>query len=582
MPRKSEVSAEPAPTAYSYIRFSHPDQAKGDSLRRQEEARDAWLARSGAVLDTSLSLQDKGVSGYTGTHRTNPDRHALAAFVQLVEKNRVARGSYLIVENLDRLSREDIQPALLLVLNLLQAGVRIVQLKPVEMVFDAKSDAMQVMMMVMELSRGHSESAMKSERVGAAWAELKRNAAKDKAPITKRTPAWLRVERGRFVVDEEKGATVRRVYRMAAQGHGLGAIAKLLNAEGVPPVGPADHWPRSYVAKLLSSRAPMGEYQPHTRRGGGPRRPEGPPIPGYFPAVITEEQWHAARAALASRRKQGGRPSPRLNLFTGMARDARDGGTLCQRDCGRKGSGRLLVSYRARNGAKGSLHVSFPLLVFEEAILKLLREIDTRELLPRSDGAADRVLTLAGRLADLEARIEQVKAQLVDGGDCAPLADALRTLDVKWAAAAEELAEAQRAAASPLSAAWGECTNLLAALKAAEDQADARGRLRGAMRRVIECIWCLFVPRGAQRLASVQVYFKGGARRDYVIHHRPATGGAVGSRRAEWRAKALAFVGERDLRKRQDAGRVEKALAGADLEALWVSLATDLAPGPVA
>ena len=42
MHRKTRPTGQPA-TAYSYIRFSHPDQAKGDSLRRQEEARDAWL-----------------------------------------------------------------------------------------------------------------------------------------------------------------------------------------------------------------------------------------------------------------------------------------------------------------------------------------------------------------------------------------------------------------------------------------------------------------------------------------------------------------------------------------------------------
>jgi hypothetical protein len=32
------------PTAYSYLRFSSPEQAKGDSIRRQTQARDAWLA----------------------------------------------------------------------------------------------------------------------------------------------------------------------------------------------------------------------------------------------------------------------------------------------------------------------------------------------------------------------------------------------------------------------------------------------------------------------------------------------------------------------------------------------------------
>src|SRR6516165_8686549 len=92
--------------AYSYIRFSHPDQAKGDSLRRQTELRDAWLARNGVTLDASLTLEDKGVSGYTGEHRDNPDRHALATFMALVKKGRIVPDSYLIVESLDRLSRE--------------------------------------------------------------------------------------------------------------------------------------------------------------------------------------------------------------------------------------------------------------------------------------------------------------------------------------------------------------------------------------------------------------------------------------------------------------------------------------------
>jgi hypothetical protein len=72
--------------AYSYLRFSHPDQAKGDSLRRQTELRDAWLARNHAALDASLTLEDKGVSAYSGEHRGNPDRHALAAFLSLVQK----------------------------------------------------------------------------------------------------------------------------------------------------------------------------------------------------------------------------------------------------------------------------------------------------------------------------------------------------------------------------------------------------------------------------------------------------------------------------------------------------------------
>src|SRR5262249_52934161 len=159
-------------------------------------------------------LEDKGVSGFTGEHRDNPDRHALAAFLALVKKGRITRGSFLIVENLDRLSREDIIPALSLLLDLIQHGIRVVQLLPVETVFDAQSNPMHLMMAIMELSRGHSESAMKSERVGAAWQNKKRRAAEDKEPLTARVPSWLRLVEGRWEVIDHAAETVRRIYRM--------------------------------------------------------------------------------------------------------------------------------------------------------------------------------------------------------------------------------------------------------------------------------------------------------------------------------------------------------------------------------
>src|SRR5215470_10547184 len=54
------------PTAYSYIRFSTPEQAKGDSLRRQSDLAEAYCRRRGWTLDTSLTLRDLGVSAFRG------------------------------------------------------------------------------------------------------------------------------------------------------------------------------------------------------------------------------------------------------------------------------------------------------------------------------------------------------------------------------------------------------------------------------------------------------------------------------------------------------------------------------------
>jgi|SRR5579884_323385 len=79
----------------------------------------AWCARNGVALDSLTTLRDLGRSAFTGAHRENPDRNALAAFLRLVEGGKVPRGSYLVIENLDRLTREHIRPALTLLLSLL-------------------------------------------------------------------------------------------------------------------------------------------------------------------------------------------------------------------------------------------------------------------------------------------------------------------------------------------------------------------------------------------------------------------------------------------------------------------------------
>src|SRR5262245_53827810 len=124
------AAAETAPIAYSYVRFSTPEQARGDSLRRQTEAARAWCARNGVMLDTDLTLHDLGKSAVRGEHHQD-DRHALGALIKLAERGKVPPHSYLIIERLDRLTREEVEDALELFLKLKKL-VRIVQLFPVE------------------------------------------------------------------------------------------------------------------------------------------------------------------------------------------------------------------------------------------------------------------------------------------------------------------------------------------------------------------------------------------------------------------------------------------------------------------
>src|SRR5204862_327040 len=116
----------------------------------------------------------------------------------------------------------------------------------------------------------------------------------------------------------------------------------------------------------------------------------------------------------------------------------------------------------------------------------------------------------------------------------AALARALRQDEARKRDLAGRLTAARQKAANPLSASWGEAQSLLAALDAAPDLADARVRLRAVLRRVVESVSVLFVKLGRyDRVAAVQIWFHGGAHRDYLIYHQPARGFGKGKRTAQ-------------------------------------------------
>jgi DNA invertase Pin-like site-specific DNA recombinase len=544
MPRNSTDVRQPV--AYSYIRFSTLEQRKGDSLRRQTEGAADWCKRNNVTLDTSKTLHDLGKSAFTGKHRTNPDRHALASFLALVQRGEVPHGSFLVIENLDRLSREHIQPAMLLTLNLLQAGIRIVQLKPAEMVFDDKSDTMPVMMMMMELSRGHGESAMKSECIGKAWAEKKQAAreGRNQPPrkidrrvtrsLTDRLPGWVEERNGKLCLIPAAAAIVRRIFQMAVDGYGAPSIIKKLTAEGVPSIGRTSRWTRAYIGTILNGRRVLGEYQPRDRSG----KPVGDPIPGYYPAVVSEDEWLAARAAVQQRRRFRGRVGKaQVNIFAHLLRHARDGddtyilATRLSRSTGKTFS--ILVNTEGDQGKTRGY--SLPYAVFETAVLSCLREIDPHDIL-NGDHPPDETTTLAGEMVGIEAELAEAATFMEANGFSPTIGKRIADLEARRKELAERLADARTAAAHPLSESWGECQSLVDTLAAAADPHDARLRLRSALRRIVVGMRLLIVARNQVRLAAVQFDFGGkhNRRRTYLLLYRPS--GRV--RPGEWRVRS--------------------------------------------
>jgi DNA invertase Pin-like site-specific DNA recombinase len=457
----------------------------------------------------------------------------------------VPRGSCLIIENLDRLSREDIQPALLLALNLLQAGIRIVQLKPTEIVFDDKSDTLPVMMMMMELSRGHGESAMKSERIGKAWAEKKRAAreGRDQPPrkkdgrttqsLTDRLPGWVEERNGKLYLIPTAAAVVRRIFQMAADGYGVPSIIKKLTTDGVPSIGRTSRWTRAYIGTIINGRRVLGEYQPRDRNG----KPVGDPVPGYYPTVVSEDEWLQARAGVQQRRRFRGRVSKaQVNLFAHLLRHARDGDTYIMATCVSRSTGKKFAILINTEGDQGKTRrYSLPYAVFETAVLSCLREIDPHEIL-NGDHPPDETATVAGEIVGIESELADAAAFMEASGFSPTIGKRIADLETRKRELVERLAEARTAAAHPLSESWGECQSLVDTLAAAADPHDVRLRLRSALRRIVVGMRLLIVPRNQDRLAAVQFDFGGKhhRRRSYLLLYRPGSR----TRPGEWRVRS--------------------------------------------
>lgn len=316
-------------TAYSYIRFSRPEQLRGDSLRRQLENARRWASDRGLVLDDSL--RDLGVSAYRGKNRTEG---ALAGFLELVQAGKIARGSYLIVESLDRLSRETVIDVLPRFLALIKAGVIVVTLTDGQEYSSERlaADTSPLFISLVVMTRAHEESRTKAKRLSDAWANKRANASG--TVVTKRVPAWLEVVSDDGVKKiqpiDKRAKIIEHIFERSIQGHGKYAIARDLNERNVPAFQ-AKAWQPSYIAKVLSNRAVVGEFQAYAFGEDGKRHPAGEPISGYYPIVIDERTFQRANAARERRNQSGGRHGTTVvPLLRGLVRCAACGGRMAQ------------------------------------------------------------------------------------------------------------------------------------------------------------------------------------------------------------------------------------------------------------
>ena len=392
-------------TAYSYVRFSTPEQEMGDSERRQIALAKSYCAKNGLQL-SETAFADRGVSAFHGKHRENGALGRLLKHVQ--------PGEVLLIEDCDRWSREDPLDALTRLREEVRRGIEVVFLRTgVRVSNDNFSDPAILYPNFFGAVLGNAENKKKAERIKASWDARKAALAAGKAVRLNRLPCWLDwdEQNDRPVLNSSKVEIVQRLFELACLGNGILAICRKM--AGTEPISTSKKnpcWNPATVRRILTDKAVCGFYSQNE-----------PPTPGVWPVVIDETTYWRAQAALRFSKRQTRPARSEANLFTGLAKcGCCEEHNLIAHISNRVGGSARLVCGGAGKGRSNCGFGGAPLDLIEKSLFSFLADAELiRPLLTIKFTRPSKLDELHRELAEEQKQAARI-AELIFGDDQAP------------------------------------------------------------------------------------------------------------------------------------------------------------------
>jgi DNA invertase Pin-like site-specific DNA recombinase len=353
--------------AIVYLRVSCEEQLNGNGLDRQLETVRAYCKQNNLTI--VQTIKDEGKSASKGKHISDGKLGTLLSSIRAG----AYRNHALVVEYLDRLSRQGFEKTFAILSDLRKNGIELHEAKNNQVIRSLDDLGTGILTMV-DSYQAAEYSRKLSERVGKAWKSRRTN-MRTGQPLTKLCPAWLEVvgapgEERKFVFKQHMVALVREIFDLAAQGVGTHNILQRLN-------GRLGGRSLSWVAKTLKNRAVLGEYQ---------YEHDEPVL--LYPPIVTQAQYDAARLVIDKKirndgKVRGGRYSGQRvgNLFSKLVWDTTEGDPrpMCYQRVHRKGktSGEYLRTAPSSDNREPH-SISYPRL--ESAMLSFLEAADWKAI----------------------------------------------------------------------------------------------------------------------------------------------------------------------------------------------------------
>ncbi|EJG3388075.1 recombinase family protein [Salmonella enterica] len=279
---------------YSYIRFSSTRQADSSSFERQKRTAKEIAEKYGLELVTSY--QDLGVSAFKGA---NSKTGALSRFMEEIGRS-VPIGSWLVVENLDRLSRQSIIEAQELFLSIIRRGITIVTGMDGKVYSKESVNAnpLDLLLSVMMFARANEESQTKRNRTNSsALLKIKAHQQNPQSPAVAieeigKNMWWTDTTSGRVLPHPVYFPVLQKIVQLRQEGHSAGVILDYLNEHHEPPAPTSNKkhgkWSRAMVSRLFNTKALIGvktvnvdgvEYE----------------LRDYYPRVLSDSEFYFLR-----------------------------------------------------------------------------------------------------------------------------------------------------------------------------------------------------------------------------------------------------------------------------------------------
>ncbi|MPQ65360.1 MULTISPECIES: recombinase family protein [unclassified Pseudomonas] len=311
------------PNAYAYVRYSSTVQSSGDSVDRQTSPLKSFEKDTG--VDIVETIIDEGVSSFRGD---NANKGKFKEILARIDRGVIRRGDYLVVESIDRITRQRVLDGVELLQSILRAGVKIYTTTDSQCYSydNPDRDFENLIMISLIAKRANEESEIKSKRRKSAWNKAKLAAFENGKKFNAHNPPYgfhYDVITEQFVIAEDEASEIRLIFELL-KTMGVSNATRRVN------ISSKRKWTSRQIAQMIENKYPLGMLMSQKRDEKG-KKVFVEYIEEYYPRIISQTAFNEAVVSMRNRQDRkhyGNTTVGSTNIFRHVIKCAECGETM--------------------------------------------------------------------------------------------------------------------------------------------------------------------------------------------------------------------------------------------------------------